>query len=148
MREGSRDDHSNQTSSILWNSRVDFKVVSQNKQGIHGIAANVQLPWTVLGDFNDIIDDSEKFHRMSAFRDCQLLDLGFYGQKFTWTNKRKKTPILERLDRGLANADWIHLFPNSRLTSLPRLTSNHFLETNKNHKDKKKTDPFASNQYG
>jgi hypothetical protein len=43
-----------------------------------------------------------------------LVDLGFVGNKFTWSNHRKgRANIRERLDRGIANLDWVHLFPNS-----------------------------------
>ncbi|KAK4713764.1 hypothetical protein R3W88_019671 [Solanum pinnatisectum] len=45
---------------------------------------------------------------------CRLLDLGFKGGKFTWTNKRYKNRqslILERLDRCLANNSWTLRYP-------------------------------------
>ena len=52
------------------------------------------MPWLVLGDFNEIVKLEEKFGRddrsltqMEAFRDsltdCSLLDLGFVGPLFT-----------------------------------------------------------------
>jgi hypothetical protein len=38
---------------------------------------------------------------------CGLFDLGFSGPAYTWINMRfSSTPIFERLDRCLANAEW------------------------------------------
>ena len=48
-------------------------------------------------------------YRLNAFRDCidfcGLMDLGFHGPKFTWTNKNLiwHHNIKERLNRGLDN---------------------------------------------
>ncbi|XP_056697371.1 uncharacterized protein [Spinacia oleracea] len=60
------------------------------------------------------------------------LMIGFSGQKFTWTNKRKLDPIFERLDRALYNSEWLTMYPESNLYHLPRLGSDHcpiFLST-------------------
>lgn len=67
----------------------------------------------LIGDFNDIIDDSEKEgenYRSVASRSdfCEfivgngLLDLGFMGYPFTWRNRRDEGPLKQRLDSGLA----------------------------------------------
>lgn len=57
---------------------------------------------------------------------CNLVDLGDNGPKFTWTNKRKRNPIFERLDRGCANPKRFQLYPNASLWHLPRITSEHY----------------------
>ena len=55
------------------------------------------MPWIVFGDFNEITESDEKIgwldrdaKQMAEFRDClnrcELFDLGFIGQKFTWCN--------------------------------------------------------------
>ena len=66
------------------------------------------LPWLLLGDFNDMISEEEKLGglpinrtRMTAFRNCLdkcgLIDLGFHGPRFTWTNKvRSGNPPLRK----------------------------------------------------
>jgi hypothetical protein len=82
---------------------------------LHGM---YDLPWLVIGDFNEILSNSEKEggnlrpqRCMQQFRDalthCNLTDLGFLGDVFTWRRGR----IRERLDRAVANQGWRDLFP-------------------------------------
>ena len=98
----------------------------------------VSLPWVLLGDFNEMISEDEKMgglplnrNRIFAFRNCMdkcgLMDLGFQGPRFTWTNKSPvwQCNIKERLDRGLGNAKWKILFPAAEVHHLPRVKSNH-----------------------
>ncbi|KAL2924062.1 hypothetical protein RDABS01_015553, partial [Bienertia sinuspersici] len=100
------------------------------------VASYVNSPWLVMGDFNEVVSQNEKFggrpvklNRSSAFsdclNDCGLIDLEFSGNKFTWTNKRKKRPIMERLDRVVANASFLQTFPNCSVKHLLRLNSDH-----------------------
>lgn len=44
---------------------------------------------------------------------CELCDIGFEGDKFTWRNHSKQLDhyIYERLDRSTANAKWCEMFP-------------------------------------
>lgn len=99
-------------------------------------ASHIDGPWLALGDFNEIVAPCEKFggsppktHKMSAFlkciQTCSLIDAGFSGQKYTWTNRQKQNPNFERLDRALYNSDWLKLYPNSNVLHLPRLKSDH-----------------------
>ncbi|XP_062020980.1 uncharacterized protein LOC133737451 [Rosa rugosa] len=58
-----------------------------------------------------------------------LIDLGFHGSAFTWTNKRVK----ERLDTGFCNDLWKLAFPEAFIQHLPRMKSDHcplFLQSN------------------
>ena len=97
---------------------------------------SISLPWIVFGDLNEVSSQSEKWGGnpvlkfcMDLFNntlnDCKLMDLGFSGPKFTWSNKRKHAPIHERLDRGCANDLWFPKFPNSTIHHLPKITSDH-----------------------
>ena len=57
---------------------------------------------------------------MEGFReclsDCGLIDLGFVGQRFTWCNSRiREQRTLVRLDRIVANEDWLNLFPEAKV---------------------------------
>ncbi|KAL9668029.1 hypothetical protein QQ045_002401 [Rhodiola kirilowii] len=76
-------------------------------------------PWVVFGDFNEVLSEREVRGRrarrgwqIDAFREavtnCGLLDLGFSGNQFTFSNRRQG--VLEtkaRLVRVLANENWI-----------------------------------------
>ncbi|GLU06570.1 hypothetical protein SLE2022_235940 [Rubroshorea leprosula] len=78
----------------------------------------IQGPWMIIGDFNDMVDQSEKFGgneisqtRVRAYLDCMnncnMVDLGFIGNRFTWVNMRFSNQLIrERLDRAWANPDW------------------------------------------
>ncbi|XP_041025501.1 uncharacterized protein LOC121265903 [Juglans microcarpa x Juglans regia] len=84
--------------------------------------------WMVLGDFNKVLHHNEKYGgnprpdwQLSAFRelvnDCALRDLGFQGNKFTWSNCRVGPHcICERLDRGMANSQWWSKYPSASVT--------------------------------
>lgn len=103
----------------------------------HCIYDHYKCPWLLAGNFNEILSSSEKFggrvinlNRSNQFLNClnycNLIDLGFKGSRYTWTNNHKcGSTILERLDRCLANFDWNVLFPNSLVTHLPRTHSDH-----------------------
>ena len=75
------------------------------------------LPWLCSGDFNEILFGCEKEggplraeSSMQKFRlaleDCDLHDLGFIGDPFTWRNNHNLAArfIKERLDRAVANS--------------------------------------------
>ena len=58
---------------------------------------------------------------------CGLLDLGFQGPRFMWTNKNPiwQHNIKERLDRGLGNAKWKLLFLTAEISHLPHVKFDH-----------------------
>jgi hypothetical protein len=47
---------------------------------------------------------------------CELEDLGFVGDPYTWRNnsQRAETYVKERLDRSVANLEWRTHFPATR----------------------------------
>jgi hypothetical protein len=94
--------------------------------------AQNNLPWVTIGDFNEILYSHEKEggntrpqHFMQAFRDavndCNLEDIGFSGDPFTWRRGR----IRERLDRELASSTWITMHPEASLQHLECMRSDH-----------------------
>jgi hypothetical protein len=88
-------------------------------------------PWLCIGDLNFVMDQTEKIgcRPIASSSHCPfrnfidhlgLVDLGFVGKSFTWCNNSQGiATIKERLDRGLASLDWIHLYPDFSHTSLP-----------------------------
>lgn len=55
-----------------------------------------------------------------------LVDLGFDGNPFTWTNVREGAALIrERLDRALAKHTWISKFQGTEVSHLPRSYSDH-----------------------
>ncbi|KAK4710478.1 hypothetical protein R3W88_004991 [Solanum pinnatisectum] len=114
------------SNEFLWDS---LRRISQTHSG----------PWFLGGDFNEVLQAKDKlggksinnnhtnilWHRLNK---CNMIDLGFKGSKYTWTNKRYKNMkdlIMERLDRCLANDPWVVHYPDSTVTHLPRTHSNH-----------------------
>lgn len=79
------------------------------------------LPWIIMGDFNEIISSTEhskadQFSSRRGMRDfseclnrCSLADLLFCGNTFTWSNSH----VSKKLDRILANEDWMEEFSDS-----------------------------------
>lgn len=67
--------------------------------------------------------------------DCQLIDLGSVGDKFTWEKSRgKENWVQERLDRGLSTQEWRNLFSNAEVKPLDVAPSDHlpiYLHLNK-----------------
>jgi len=70
-------------------------------------------------------------NRISAFRECidqcGLMDLGFQGPQFTWSNKNSiwYRNTKECLDRVLGNTEWKIHFPRTEIHHLPHTNSDH-----------------------
>ena len=69
---------------------------------------------------------------MKGFRDCLcycgLIDMGFVGQQFTWCNGRLgEQRTLVRLDRMVANEEWLNLFPEAKVYHRAMAASDHCL---------------------
>ncbi|KAK9938018.1 hypothetical protein M0R45_014779 [Rubus argutus] len=98
---------------------------------------NDGTPWLVIGDFNELLWSFEKeggapwnprrCHYLKNFVDSNnLLDIGYNGARFTWYRKEFGNFVIkERLDMGLINDDWLLLWPNSCITHLSLITSDH-----------------------
>ncbi|XP_040363828.1 uncharacterized protein LOC112169513 [Rosa chinensis] len=90
------------------------------------------LPWVIIGDFNEILNNEEKTggpirpeRQMRGFREAlsysELIDLGFQGAKMTWWNSETQL----RLDRAVATASWSDVFGFSRVKHLSPSDSDH-----------------------
>ncbi|KAK4264548.1 hypothetical protein QN277_025707 [Acacia crassicarpa] len=103
------------------------------------LSKGINAPWSVLGDFNDILLANERvrgrsgnLRRMQWFHDrisdCGLIDMGSIGPRMTWKGpKLAGCPrLFERLDRALANSQFLDHMQDSFLKVLPRSNfSNH-----------------------
>ena len=120
-------------------------------------AVQSPLPWLTAGDFNDVSTSAEKFggsafncHRAKIFNDnihaCNLHDLGWNGNPFTWVGKRRNGLLVrEQLDRALTSDDWCIRFPNTAVGHLPKVLSNHhplLIDIHGNHSPSSSTKPF------
>ncbi|XP_042006112.1 uncharacterized protein LOC121754887 [Salvia splendens] len=104
----------------LWNKLRDISLATDG------------APWLVGGDFNIFLLEEERrgsttdrhgemMDFADAVADCQLLDPGFDGPPFTWT----RSGLWERLDRVLLGEHWTTVFAATRVTHLPRISSDH-----------------------
>lgn len=93
-------------------------------------------PWLMCGDFNEILNASEKrggrvrenwsfvdFRNMVQI--CKVSDLPFKGNNMTWAGKRNTHNVECWLDRALANDEWKALFPASEVEYLEMVESDH-----------------------
>jgi hypothetical protein len=96
------------------------------------------LPWCVIGDFNDILSDSEKKGRTvrsswlingfrSAVSESGLSDVHMEGYPFTWFKSLGTIrAVEEKLDRALATESWFNFFPNAIVENLSVPGSDHY----------------------
>lgn len=104
---------------------------------IRSLAAKSDLPWCIIGDFNDLRFAREKrggrehpHNLLSGFEnticDCNLIDLGYVGEMYTWEKSRgKENWVQELLDRWLATQQWYTMFPMAEVQVLDVATSDH-----------------------
>ncbi|XP_073362950.1 uncharacterized protein [Aegilops tauschii subsp. strangulata] len=104
---------------------------------LRGIAGNNNLPWAVIGDFNEVLHAHEhdgvgqhNQAQMDAFRvvmdTCGLMDIGSKGS--CWTFEKKVaggTYTRVRLDMCLANPAWCMAFPTPVLEHKTAASSDH-----------------------
>ncbi|XP_023912416.1 uncharacterized protein LOC112024003 [Quercus suber] len=122
-------------SAIYANPRFAKRCILWNN--IKLLAVMHDLPWALMGDFNEVLSEEEKYggnpvcqRRVRAIKECMdvchMMDLGFSGPKFTWTNKREVGDLIQcRLDRCWANPEWKGLFEEANVTHLARVNSDH-----------------------
>ncbi|KAL0740038.1 hypothetical protein Bca4012_081551 [Brassica carinata] len=92
--------------------------------------------WLITGDFNDLLDNDEKEGgplrwegSFLSFRNFVsqngLWDLQFSGNSLSWRGTRYSHFIQSRLDRAMANIEWMELFPAGRSEYLRFEGSDH-----------------------
>ncbi|XP_017982344.1 PREDICTED: uncharacterized protein LOC108663259 [Theobroma cacao] len=99
---------------------------------LRSLAININTPWIVRGNFNAIIHNGEKLNGAvpyassmedfaNALLDCGLMDGGYGGNQFTWTNNR----MFQQLDRIIYNHHWADFFAYTHIHHLNREGSDH-----------------------
>ena len=106
-------------------------------KNLTSVAELHNMPWVIVGDFNKPLVKEDKcrgravsFRRSLLFKECldkcNMIDIGFFGPRFTWTNRREvKALIQERIDRFFVNPSWCVLFPEAKVVHLTRCHSDH-----------------------
>ncbi|XP_058771902.1 uncharacterized protein LOC131645245 [Vicia villosa] len=103
---------------------------------INRISAQLQGPWMVVGDLNNILRVGDRVGgndiHLAEYIDMEdmmhtsnLSEHETSGAWFTWTNKQEANPISSRIDRALVNADWHRRFLNSSVEVLNPHISDH-----------------------
>jgi hypothetical protein len=94
-------------------------------------------PWLACGDFNETLHQYEHVGpwersktQMSLFKDCLsdcgLIDLGYSGPLFTWSNKQDGDDLVRvRLDRAVANGSFMAEYDDCTIENLITTTSDH-----------------------
>ncbi|XP_075083424.1 uncharacterized protein LOC142167164 [Nicotiana tabacum] len=114
----------------------DRKTIWKN---LINISNSINDSWFVGGDFNEVLKAKDKFGGnyintnisnlfWNCINQCRIVDLGYKGSKYTWSNKRYKNKtslILERIDGCFVNNCWINEFPEAFVTHLARTHSDY-----------------------
>ncbi|XP_010497088.1 PREDICTED: uncharacterized protein LOC104774119 [Camelina sativa] len=93
-------------------------------------------PWMLTGDFNEIMDNSEKLggprRPESSFypfrtmaRNSRVKEIPSCGNKLSWGGRRDSVWVQCRLDRSFGNSGWFNLFPRVITEYLDLLGSDH-----------------------
>lgn len=97
---------------------------------LRNLARDSNLPWCTIGDMNNIVAQEDKkggalypTRLLDGFNETLtvtgLTDLDLYGHQYTFERGRGTETWLEiRLDRALANKNWLDLFPRAKLYNI------------------------------
>src|ERR1044072_222170 len=105
-------------------------------QHLKSLRPTIQQPWMMIGDFNEVCTPAEtlggEFHEnralqmISVMDECNLIDLGAIGTRFTWERWHQGERVLaKRLDRAMGDVSWRMLFPEAYVEHLARVYSDH-----------------------
>ncbi|KAH9670993.1 hypothetical protein KPL70_017175 [Citrus sinensis] len=132
-----------QTKEIDRTSEVERVVEKYLMKGVTEVMSIKQAgglsstPWLCFGDFNEILHPYEKSrgnerqlslitYFREALRDCDLLDVGYKGYPFTWSNGRFGPAFVEeKLARFVCISAWRDIFSDSTTTNIDTWTSDH-----------------------
>ena len=101
------------------------------------VAEMHDIPWVLAGDFNEPLMEGDKFRgrainvsRSLLFKECldkcNMIDIGFSGPRFTWTNKRNVQALIQkRINRFFVNPSWCLMYLKAKVIHLTRCHSDH-----------------------
>ncbi|XP_026459493.1 uncharacterized protein LOC113360170 [Papaver somniferum] len=93
------------------------------------LSQDVFQPWLVIDDLNfhlDGNDNSTNSWVHNKVRDSGIMDVGFEGKNYTWTNNSFGTGSKRaRIDLALGNNDWFINFSQAKLLHLNFIGSDH-----------------------
>jgi hypothetical protein len=102
------------------------------------MSATWSSAWICYGDFNEVLCQDEHIGprdqtegQIAGFcdclQDCGLSDIGFDGPKFTWSNRQDADQHIKvRLDRAVANSEFLRLFEDCGVENLITTSSDHY----------------------
>ncbi|XP_074288442.1 uncharacterized protein LOC141613597 [Silene latifolia] len=93
-------------------------------------------PWLIMRDFNNVLHSDERIGspvtqaEVQGFQDCVdecgLYDLVSSGAFYTWNNKQEGVDrVFSRIDRVMANDQWLLQGPSGTVTFLPEGLYDH-----------------------
>jgi hypothetical protein len=72
-------------------------------------------------------DDNQMALFRSYLDDCGLMDMGFTGPKYTWSNKQAEGKNIKvRLDREITNGNFLNLYDDCSMENIITTSSDHF----------------------
>lgn len=112
----------------MWNNLVDLQTSSPVSS----------YPWSVLGDFNQMLHTSHHSNHLTSrvdvsgmdeanicLQDAQLLEAQAKSLPYTWRNSQDDSPISTRIDHAFINQAWSTAFPDSYADFLDPSQSDH-----------------------
>lgn len=120
------------------NEVADRKALWEELIVIHDTQALRGNPWSVLGDFNQIIrlqhhsgfpnqvvDSAGMDDMNAALQDSEIFEAPSKGSPFTWWNNNDLYPVSKRIDHALFNQVWGSRFPDAYAEFLEPDQSDH-----------------------
>lgn len=100
----------------------------EGSKATHGWQEETSIKFYVLLRNKGVYRDRKAIWKFfqNVLNDCNVVDIGYSRVPFTWEKGNlPKTNIREHLDRGVANDDWLQMFPEYHPRHLPHSTSDH-----------------------
>ncbi|TXG60478.1 hypothetical protein EZV62_015051 [Acer yangbiense] len=110
---------------LLWKRDIEVSVRSFTKGHIDPIIKDNDVVGQLIGFYGEPIL-SFRTHSWEAVEDCALLDMGYVGNKYTWSSTRFKGDLIqEKLDRALCCLEWRTTFPDAIVLHKEWVGSDH-----------------------